>query len=70
MKEQELQKTASEMTEKASKMEGRVHELEREIKWLKALVVEKSDARLQKLVQERPNKDPYYFNKGDKKDKK
>ncbi|KAI8876281.1 hypothetical protein K501DRAFT_143304, partial [Backusella circina FSU 941] len=39
IKEQELQKTASEMTEKASKMEERVHELEREIKWLKALVV-------------------------------
>lgn len=50
MREQALQNTACEMTDKTKKMEQRVHELEREIKWLKALVVEKNEA----LVRERP----------------
>jgi hypothetical protein len=54
MREQALQNTACEMTEKAQRMEQRVHELEREIKWLKALVVEKNEARLEQLVRERP----------------
>jgi hypothetical protein len=54
MREQALQSTACEMTDKAQRMEQRVHELEREIKWLKALVVEKNEARLEQLVRERP----------------
>ncbi|KAI8350601.1 hypothetical protein EDC96DRAFT_296001 [Choanephora cucurbitarum] len=54
MKEQALQKTACEMTEKAQMMENKVHELEREIKWLKALVVEKNESTLEKLIRDRP----------------
>jgi hypothetical protein len=54
MREQALQNTACEMTDKAQRMEQRVHELEREIKWLKALVVEKSEVRIEQLVRERP----------------
>lgn len=54
MREQALQSTACEMTDKAKMMEQRVHDLEREIKWLKALVVEKNDTRLEQLVRERP----------------
>ncbi|KAL9551993.1 hypothetical protein MBANPS3_003989 [Mucor bainieri] len=54
MREQALQNTACEMTDKAQRMEQRVHELEREIKWLKALVVEKSQVRIEQLVRERP----------------
>lgn len=54
MKEQALQNTACEMTDKAKMMEQRVHELESEIKWLKALVVEKNEARLKQLVRDRP----------------
>lgn len=54
MREQALQNTACEMTDKAQRMEQRVHELEREIKWLKALVVEKNEARIEQLVRERP----------------
>ncbi|KAI9351917.1 hypothetical protein BD770DRAFT_393614 [Pilaira anomala] len=55
MKEQALQNTACEMTDKAKMMEKRVHELESEIKWLKALVVEKNEARLKQLVRDRPS---------------
>ncbi|CEJ01035.1 hypothetical protein RMCBS344292_15074 [Rhizopus microsporus] len=54
MREKALQSTACEMTEKAKRMEQKVHELEREIKWLKALIVEKDDARLEELIKERP----------------
>lgn len=54
MREQALQNTACEMTDKAQRMEQRVHELEREIKWLKALVVEKNQVRIEQLVRERP----------------
>ncbi|KAI8358403.1 hypothetical protein BD560DRAFT_405949 [Blakeslea trispora] len=54
MKEQALQKTAYDMTEKAQAMEHKVHELEREIKWLKALVVEKNESTLEELIRERP----------------
>lgn len=54
MREKALQSTACEMTEKAKRMEQKVHELEREIKWLKALIVEKDDARLEQLIKERP----------------
>ncbi|KAI8086555.1 uncharacterized protein BX664DRAFT_336138 [Halteromyces radiatus] len=44
LREQTLQRTACEMTEKAKRLEARVQELEREIKWLKELVVAKHDA--------------------------
>ncbi|KAG0736244.1 hypothetical protein G6F62_010871 [Rhizopus arrhizus] len=54
MREKALQTTASEMTEKATRMEQRVHELETEIKWLKALIVEKDDGRLEQLINKRP----------------
>jgi hypothetical protein len=54
MREQALQKTACEMTDKASHMEQRVNELEREIKWLRALVVEKNETRIKQLIKERP----------------
>ncbi|KAI8994492.1 hypothetical protein BDB01DRAFT_193957 [Pilobolus umbonatus] len=55
MKEQELQSTATEMTDKAQRMQEKVHELETEIKWLKALVVEKNEARLEQLVRNKPS---------------
>ncbi|KAG9285930.1 hypothetical protein G9A89_013355 [Geosiphon pyriformis] len=53
MREQALEHTAKEMTTKAELLEGRVKELEMEIKWLRSLIVEK-DARL--LDIERPGK--------------
>jgi len=53
MREQALERTAREMTAKAEMFEGRVRELEMEIKWLRSLIVEK-DARL--LDIERPGK--------------
>ncbi|RIA84750.1 hypothetical protein C1645_677644, partial [Glomus cerebriforme] len=53
MREQALERTAREMTAKAEMFEGRVRELEMEIKWLRSLIVEK-DARL--LDVERPGK--------------
>ncbi|KAF0396312.1 regulatory protein cys-3 [Gigaspora margarita] len=53
IREQALERTVKEMTTKAETLEGRVKELEMEIKWLRSLVVEK-DARL--LDIERPDK--------------
>ncbi|CAG8454307.1 9759_t:CDS:2 [Ambispora gerdemannii] len=53
MREQTLEKTAKDMTSKAEALEGKVKELELEIKWLRSLIVEK-DARL--LDIERPEK--------------
>ncbi|KAI9246622.1 hypothetical protein EDC94DRAFT_571030 [Helicostylum pulchrum] len=50
MREQALQQTADEMTEKAKAFENRVHELEREVKWLKALIVEKKDSPLEQML--------------------
>lgn len=50
MREQALQQTANEMTEKANAFESRVHELEREVKWLKALIVEKKDGHLEQML--------------------
>ncbi|CEP18220.1 hypothetical protein [Parasitella parasitica] len=50
MREQALQQTANEMTEKAKVFENRVHELEREVKWLKALIVEKKDGHLEQML--------------------
>lgn len=54
MREQALQRTAYEMTEKSKRLEAHIKELEKEIKWLKALVVEKNEARLAQLIRERP----------------
>ncbi|KAI8336558.1 hypothetical protein BC941DRAFT_452941 [Chlamydoabsidia padenii] len=42
IREQTLQQTACEMTEKARFFENKVHELEREIKWLKDLLMAKN----------------------------
>ncbi|CAG8506099.1 4894_t:CDS:2 [Ambispora leptoticha] len=53
MREQALEHTAKEMTAKAEMLEGKVKELELEVKWLRSLIVEK-DARL--LDIERPEK--------------
>ncbi|KAG9292909.1 hypothetical protein G9A89_016271 [Geosiphon pyriformis] len=53
MREQALERTAKDMTTKAEVLEGRVKELELEIKWLRGLIVEK-DARL--LDIKRPEK--------------
>lgn len=50
LREQALQQTAQEMTEKAKAFENRVHELEREVKWLKALIVERKDGRLEQMI--------------------
>ncbi|OZJ03173.1 hypothetical protein BZG36_04073 [Bifiguratus adelaidae] len=44
-REQALEHTAREMTQKAETLEGRVKELEMEVKWLRGLIVEK-DSRL------------------------
>jgi hypothetical protein len=41
MREQALEQTAKEMTEKAEKLEGRVKELELEVKWLRSILIEK-----------------------------
>jgi GTPase Era involved in 16S rRNA processing len=53
LREQALQQTANEMTEKAKAFENRVHELEREVKWLKALIVEKKDGQLEQMLMQR-----------------
>lgn len=42
-REQALEKTAKEMTEKASRLETKVGQLEMENKWLKSLITEKND---------------------------
>jgi len=44
-REQALEKTAKEMTEKASKLETKVTQLEMENKWLKSLITEKNDIK-------------------------
>ncbi|KAG0168696.1 hypothetical protein DFQ28_000842 [Apophysomyces sp. BC1034] len=54
MREQAMQQTACEMTDKANRLEARVQELEREIQWLKSLIVEQNEVRLEKLIKERP----------------
>lgn len=46
LREQALEQTAKEMTAKAEALEKRVIELEKEAKWLRALVVEKDPALL------------------------
>ncbi|CAO3607663.1 unnamed protein product [Cunninghamella echinulata] len=42
LKEQALTQSVREMTEKADKLQNRVHELENEIKWLRDLLLEKN----------------------------
>ena len=42
-REQALEKTAKEMTEKVSNLEARINQLEMENKWLKSLITEKND---------------------------
>lgn len=42
-REQALEKSAKEMTEKAQRLETKVHQLEMENKWLKSLITEKND---------------------------
>lgn len=42
-REQALERTAKEMTEKVSTLEARINQLEMENKWLKSLITEKND---------------------------
>ncbi|KAI9714395.1 MAG: hypothetical protein M1820_000356 [Bogoriella megaspora] len=44
-REQQLEKTAKEMTEKVSALEARINQLEMENKWLKGLITEKNEAK-------------------------
>lgn len=44
-REQALEKTAKEMTDKASKLETKVQQLEMENQWLKSLITEKNDVK-------------------------
>ncbi|CAB4493868.1 hypothetical protein RhiirA5_348682 [Rhizophagus irregularis] len=55
MREQALEQNAREMSEKAEVLENRVKELEREIKWLKNLLIEK-DSRLLDIQRSDNNK--------------
>jgi hypothetical protein len=54
-REQALERSAKEMTEKVTMLEGRISALETENKWLKSLVTEKHGAKdeiLEKLLKE------------------
>ncbi|KAF2142382.1 uncharacterized protein K452DRAFT_17758 [Aplosporella prunicola CBS 121167] len=44
-REQQLEKTAKEMTDKVSTLESRIAQLEMENKWLKGLITEKNDGK-------------------------
>ncbi|KAG2198888.1 hypothetical protein INT47_010293 [Mucor saturninus] len=44
MREQSMEKTVREMTEKSSGLEDRVRELELEVKWLRGLLIEKTSS--------------------------
>ncbi|KAK7555841.1 hypothetical protein IWX49DRAFT_84290 [Phyllosticta citricarpa] len=44
-REQQLEKTAKEMTEKVSSLESRIAQLQMENKWLKGLITEKNDGK-------------------------
>lgn len=44
-KEQQLEKTAKEMTERVQALEQRIQQLELENKWLKGLIVEKNGGK-------------------------
>lgn len=50
MKEQTMEKTVREMTEKSSGLENRVKELELEIKWLRGLLIEKGTSASEPTV--------------------
>lgn len=45
-REQALEKAAKDMTDKMQALEGRVHQLETENKWLRGLLTEKSDGKV------------------------
>lgn len=60
LREQALQQTAQEMTEKAKAFENRVHELEREVKWLKALIVERKDGRLEQMIMQQQQQQQHH----------
>ncbi|KAI8984499.1 hypothetical protein BDF20DRAFT_911593 [Mycotypha africana] len=51
LREQALERTAREMTLKAETLEKRVVELEKEVKWLRALVIEKDPSLLPNRLQ-------------------
>jgi len=54
-REQALEKSAKEMTEKVTSLENRIQQLETENKWLKNIVLEKNDGNediLSKLLEE------------------
>ena len=55
-REQALERTAKEMTEKAEHLETRVKELELEMKWLRSILLEK-DSRQAENVERSANKD-------------
>ncbi|KAF2086109.1 putative regulatory protein cys-3, partial [Saccharata proteae CBS 121410] len=44
-REQQLEKTAKEMTDKVNSLESRIAQLEMENKWLKGLITEKNDGK-------------------------
>jgi hypothetical protein len=48
-REQALEKTAKDMTDKANKLEKRVNELEMENRWLKGLITDKNESDGDKL---------------------
>jgi len=49
-REQALERTAKEMTEKVDRLESRVQQLEMENKWLKGLITEKNDGKTADLA--------------------
>ncbi|KAK7532306.1 uncharacterized protein J3D65DRAFT_101971 [Phyllosticta citribraziliensis] len=73
-REQQLEKTAKEMTDKVSSLESRIAQLEMENKWLKGLITEKNDGKnasdltelYRKVFVNKDNKDDR--SKGDNKD--
>ena len=50
-REQALEKSAKEMSDRVETLEGRISELERENKWLKSLVVDKSAGSKEEVAQ-------------------
>jgi predicted carbohydrate-binding protein with CBM5 and CBM33 domain len=56
-REQALERTAKEMTEKSDRLESRVKELEMEIKWLRSLLLEKDSSRQTEATDSNTKKD-------------
>lgn len=56
-REQALERTAKEMTEKSERLESRVKELEMEIKWLRSLLLEKDSSRQTETTDSNAKKD-------------